>query len=79
MQSPMTAFSQGQSASTNKRIPVNAALLVLAFRVAISCTIVGSKIAFFALTVTATIATNVSYVILVIARQTIGRKAVQSC
>lgn len=60
--------------STNKRIPVNAALVVLAFGIAISCIIVGSEVAFFALTATATIATNVSYLIPIVARQTVGRK-----
>ena len=61
-------------ASTNKRIPVNAALLVLALGIAISCIIIGSEVAIFALIATATIATNASYVIPIIARQTVGRK-----
>jgi amino acid transporter len=59
---------------TNKRIPVNAALLVLAFGIAISCIIVGPEVASFTLTATTTIATNVSYAIPIAGRQTVGRK-----
>jgi amino acid transporter len=60
--------------STNKRIPVNAALLVLAFGIAISCIIVGLEVAFFTLAATTTIATNVSYVLPIVAHQTVARK-----
>ena len=56
------------------KLPVNAALLIGALSIAINASVIGSEVAFGALTATATIATNVSYLIPIVARQTIGRK-----
>lgn len=61
--------------SKNSHMPVNAAFLVLAFSVAITTAVIGSTVAFSAITATATIATNFSYLFPLIARQTIGRKS----
>lgn len=60
--------------SKGQKMPVNAALLVLAFAIVICVIIIGSTVAFFALTATATIATNFSYFIPIVARQTVGKK-----
>lgn len=57
------------------KMPVNAAILVLVLTVSIEAAIIGSLVAFSALTATATIAVNFSYTIPIIARHTIGRKA----
>jgi len=54
---------------------VNAALLVFVMSCAITTAVIGSAVAFSAITATATIATNVSYLIPIIARQTVGRKS----
>jgi len=56
------------------RLPVNAALLCAVLSIAINAAVIGSEVAFGALTATATIATNVSYLIPILARQTVGRK-----
>jgi len=56
------------------RLPVNAALLIIVLSIAINATVIGSEVAFGALTATATIAVNVSYLIPIMARQTIGRQ-----
>jgi len=60
--------------SKSSKLPVNAALLVAVLSIAINATVIGSEVAFSALTATATIATNVSYLIPIVARQTVGRK-----
>lgn len=56
------------------RMPVRAAYLVLLLGVAITCAVIGSTVAFSAITATATIATNFSYLIPIAARHTVGRK-----
>lgn len=56
------------------RMPVRAAYLVLFLSVAITCAVIGSTVAFSAITATATIATNFSYLIPILARHTVGRK-----
>jgi len=55
-------------------MPVNAAWVVLFCAVAIEAAIIGSTVAFYALTATATISTNLSYLVPIVARHTIGRK-----
>src|SRR5947209_3083472 len=41
-----------------KKMPINAALLVLCFSIAVTTAVIGSTVAFSAITATATIATN---------------------
>jgi len=55
-------------------MPVNSALLVYVIAVALTCAVIGSTVAFTAITATATIATNFSYAFPIIARHTVGRK-----
>lgn len=55
-------------------MPVSAACLVLVFAILICVIQVGSSVAFLALTATATIATNVGYLVPIVARQTVGRQ-----
>lgn len=56
------------------RMPVRAAYLVLLLGVAVTCAVIGSTVAFSAITATATIATNFSYLFPIVARHTVGRK-----
>lgn len=63
------------------KMVVNAAWLVYVISVAITCAAIGSTVAFSAITATPTIATNasylfpiVSYLFLIVARHTAGRK-----
>ncbi|RWQ92737.1 amino acid or gaba permease [Paecilomyces variotii] len=58
----------------SRKVPVNAAILVCVLSIAITCAVIGSEVAFSAITATATIATNFSYLIPIVARYTIGRK-----
>lgn len=60
-----------------RRTPLHAAYLVLFLSVAITCAVIGSTVAFSAITATATIATNFSYLIPIAARHTVGRDAFQ--
>ncbi|KAK5055977.1 hypothetical protein LTR84_012527 [Exophiala bonariae] len=60
---------------SSRKMAVNAALLVCAFGIAITTAVIGSTVAFSAITATATICTNVSYLIPIVARQTVGRKS----
>jgi len=60
--------------SKTHHMPVNAAILVVVLAIAIEASIIGSEVAFEALTAVGTIAVNVSYVIPIVARHTIGRK-----
>lgn len=55
-------------------LPINAALLIVVLSIAINASVIGSEVAFSAITATATIGTNLSYLFPIIARQTIGRK-----
>jgi amino acid transporter len=55
-------------------MPIHAAYLVLGLSVTITCAVIGSTVAFSAITATATIATIFSYLWPIIARQTVGRK-----
>ncbi|KAH8647445.1 amino acid or gaba permease [Tricladium varicosporioides] len=59
--------------SKKNHMPINAAVLVLAMSIIITTAVIGSTVAFSAITATATIATNVSYLFPIIARQTVGR------
>lgn len=56
------------------KMPVNAAIVVLVFSVAIEAAIIGSLVAFSAITAAATIATNMSYLIPIATKQFLGRK-----
>ncbi|KAF3770596.1 hypothetical protein M406DRAFT_245876, partial [Cryphonectria parasitica EP155] len=66
-------FSKYFRKLSKNKVPVNAAYLVLFLSVAITCAVIGSTVAFSAITATATIATNVSYLFPIAARHTIGR------
>ena len=66
-------FSKYFRRLNKNKIPVNAALLVCGLSIAISCAVIGSVVAFTAITATATIATNFSYLFPIVARHTIGR------
>jgi amino acid transporter len=59
--------------SKKSHMPIHAAWLVLAMSVIITTAVIGSVVAFSAITATATIATDVSYLSPIIARHTIGR------
>ncbi|TVY59361.1 Thiamine transporter thi9 [Lachnellula cervina] len=61
--------------SKQSLMPINAAFLVLAMSVVITTAVIGSTVAFSAITATATIATNVSYLFPIIARHTVGRNS----
>ncbi|TVY45160.1 Thiamine transporter [Lachnellula occidentalis] len=61
--------------SKRNRMPIHAAFLVLTMSVIITTAVIGSTVAFSAITATATIATNVSYLFPIIARQTVGRNS----
>ncbi|KAI6788727.1 hypothetical protein KC361_g8893 [Hortaea werneckii] len=68
-------FSRTFSKVTPKHhLPVNAALLMVVLTIAICAAVIGSTVAFSAITAAATIGTNLSYLIPIVARQTIGRK-----
>ena len=54
---------------------VNAALLVYVLGVIVTCAVIGSYVAFSAITATATITTNLSYLFPIVARQTVARKS----
>ncbi|EMC98546.1 hypothetical protein BAUCODRAFT_147061 [Baudoinia panamericana UAMH 10762] len=58
---------------SRNKMPVNAAYLVCALSIAITCAVIGSTVAFSAITATATIATNFSYLFPILARHTVGR------
>ena len=60
--------------TTTHRMPLHAAYLVAAVSIAISTAVIGSAVAFSAITAMSTIATNVSYLFPIIARQTVGKK-----
>lgn len=70
-------FSRYFRRLSSRRIPVHAAFLVFVLGVAITCAVIGSTVAFTAITATATIVTNVSYLIPIVARHTIGRRDFQ--
>jgi amino acid transporter len=54
-------------------LPVNAALVIAFLSIAINAAVIGSTVAFTAITAAATIGTNLSYLIPIIARHTVGR------
>ncbi|KAH8660140.1 amino acid or gaba permease [Xylariales sp. PMI_506] len=60
--------------SKTSHMPVNAALLVCALSIVITTAVIGSEVAFSAITAAATIATNVSYLFPILARHTVGRR-----
>ncbi|WPG99988.1 Hypothetical protein R9X50_00281200 [Acrodontium crateriforme] len=61
--------------TTREKLPVNAAIMVVVLSIAINASVIGSSVAFTALTATGTIGTNISYLIPIVARQTLGRKS----
>lgn len=60
---------------SSRKMAVNAALLVCVLGIIITSAVIGSTVAFSAITATATITTNFSYLIPIVARQTVGRKS----
>jgi amino acid transporter len=70
-------FSKYFRKLNKNKIPVHAAFLVCGMSIAITCAVIGSTVAFTAITATATIATNFSYLIPIVARHTVGRKSFQ--
>lgn len=66
----------GWLSTMNKRnhLPVNACLMVTVIAIAINAAVIGSYVAFSALTAAATVGTNLSYLIPIVARHTVGRK-----
>jgi len=70
-------FSKYFRRLNKNKIPVHAAFLVCGLSIVITCAVIGSTVAFTAITATATIATNFSYLIPIVARHTVGRKRFQ--
>lgn len=68
---PFSSFFRKLS---KRKMVVNTACLVYVISVAITCAAIGSTVAFSAVTATATIAINASYVFPIVARHTAGRK-----
>lgn len=67
-------FSKYFRQLSKNRIPVHAAYLVCALSIIITLAVIGSTVAFSAITATAVVATNTSYLIPIVARYTVGRK-----
>lgn len=63
--------------SKGHHLPVNTAILVAVLSSAICAAVIGSYVAFSAITAAATIGTNLSYLIPILARRTVGRKTFQ--
>ncbi|KAH8892570.1 amino acid or gaba permease [Thozetella sp. PMI_491] len=70
-------FSKYFRQLNKNKMPVHAALLVFALSIVITCAVIGSTVAFSAITATATIATNFSYLFPIVARHTVGRATFQ--
>lgn len=68
-------FSKFFRKLSKRKMAVNAAILVYAISVVVTTAVIGSTVAFSAITATATIATNVSYLIPIVARHTAGRNS----
>lgn len=60
--------------TTGHHLPVNACILIAVLSIAINAAVIGSYVAFSAITAAATVGTNLSYLIPIVARQTVGRK-----
>jgi amino acid transporter len=67
-------FSKTFSKLGKNHLPINAALIVALLSIAINAAVIGSTVAFSAITAAATIGTNLSYLIPIVARHTVGRK-----
>lgn len=63
--------------TTGHHLPVNACILIAVLSIAINAAVIGSYVAFSAITAAATVGTNLSYLIPIVARQTVGRKDFQ--
>ncbi|TAQ84582.1 hypothetical protein B7494_g7099 [Chlorociboria aeruginascens] len=59
--------------SKGSHMPIHAAILVLVLSIIITTSVIGSTVAFTALTAAATITTNVSYLFPIVARHTVGQ------
>lgn len=66
-------FSNTFSKLGKNHLPVNAAFVIAFLSIAINAAVIGSTVAFTAITAAATIGTNLSYLIPIIARHTVGR------
>lgn len=56
-------------------MPVNAGLLVVFIAAAVSCTVLGSSVAFSAITATTVICQSISYLFVLVTRHTLGRSS----
>jgi amino acid transporter len=70
-------FSRYFRRLSKNKVPVHAAYLVCGVSIVITLAVIGSSVAFSAITATAVISTNVSYLIPIIARYTVGKKNFQ--
>ncbi|KAF2095068.1 amino acid transporter [Rhizodiscina lignyota] len=71
-------FSRVWSKVTKKHhLPVNACFLIAFLSIAICAAVIGSYVAFSAITAAATVGTNLSYLFPIVARQTLGRSTFQ--
>jgi amino acid transporter len=59
--------------NSSNLMPVNAALLVVFIAAAVSCSVLGSSVAFSAITATTVICQNISYLFVLATRHTLGR------
>ncbi|PHH92371.1 hypothetical protein CDD83_7653 [Cordyceps sp. RAO-2017] len=71
----LPASSVFRKVSGANSVPVNAALLVIAIAAAVSCTVLGSSVAFSAITATTVICQNMSYLFVLLTRHTLGRSS----
>lgn len=66
-------FSTALSKLGGNHLPVNAAHIIAVLSIAINAAFIGSTVAFTAITATARIGNNISYLVPIIARHTVGR------
>lgn len=71
----LPASSLFRKVSSANSTPVNAALLVVVIAAAVSCTVLGSSVAFSAITATTVICQNMSYLFVLVTRHTLGRSS----
>lgn len=68
---PGSAFFKVVSGTNS--VPVNAALLIVCIAAVVSCTVLGSSVAFSAITATTVICQNMSYLFVLLTRHTLGK------
>ena len=68
-------FSKFFRKLSKRKMAVNAGLLVTVISILVTLSVIGSTVAFSAVTAAATISTNFSYLFPIVARQTVGRKS----